>query len=332
MEARLDFVGSPEPPPPGEPLLVRFVFREGQNLLVDPARPDRLLAAPEFADLPMVPLGRLCGRPCVAVEAPAAAAAPEGLAFVGLRSLHGGMDEGLRNLAGGGFQLLHWRRTHRFCGACGTPTVAKADERALSCPACGHLAFPRIDAAIIVGVRRGERLLLAHNRRFRNNMHSLIAGFVEVGETLEEAVATYEVRERLESMAAGLAARRVDAAARAALDEQLAAMNAVDPADQAEHVRADDAFHGLVARLSGNPVLQELVERLSERVMRVKVLTRDVNVSAFAREQHARIVAAIGAGDEAAAEAAMREHIRTNLRIVEERLAGAGPGAGGEEA
>ncbi|NLG08197.1 MAG: GntR family transcriptional regulator [Deinococcales bacterium] len=152
------------------------------------------------------------------------------------------------------------------------------------------------------------------------------------GLTLEEAVATYEVRERLESMAAGLAARRVDAAARAALDEQLAAMNAVDPADQAEHVRADDAFHGLVARLSGNPVLQELVERLSERVMRVKVLTRDVNVSAFAREQHARIVAAIGAGDEAAAEAAMREHIRTNLRIVEERLAGAGPGAGGEEA
>jgi DNA-binding GntR family transcriptional regulator len=152
------------------------------------------------------------------------------------------------------------------------------------------------------------------------------------GLSLAEAVATFEVRERLESMAAGLAARHVDGAARAALAEQLRVMNAVDPADQAEHVRADDAFHALVARLSGNPVLQELVERLSERVMRVKVLTRDVHVSAFAREQHARIVSAIGAGDEAAAEAAMREHIRTNLRIVEERLGGAGDGARGEEA
>ena len=74
--------------------------------------------------------------------------------------------------------------------------MAKADERALSCPACGRLAFPRIDAAIIVGVLRGERLLLAHNRRFRNNLHSLIAGFVEVGETLEGTVAR-EVREEV---------------------------------------------------------------------------------------------------------------------------------------
>lgn len=138
--------------------------------------------------------------------------------------------------------------------------------------------------------------------------------------SLKEAVATYEVRDRLESMAAGLAARNVDDDARAELLAHLEAMGAVAPDDQAEHIRTDDAFHALVARLSGNPVLEELVERLSERVMRVKILTRDVNVSAGARAEHAAIVAAISAGDEPGAERAMSAHIRTNLEIVSERL------------
>ena len=140
------------------------------------------------------------------------------------------------------------------------------------------------------------------------------------GLSLEEAVATYEVRNRLESMAAGLAARNVNDEARAELSQHLEAMTAVDPEDQAEHIRTDNEFHALVARLSGNPVLEELVEKLSERVMRVKILTRDVNVSADARAQHARIVEAICRGDEDAAAEAMSRHVSTNLQIVEERL------------
>lgn len=140
------------------------------------------------------------------------------------------------------------------------------------------------------------------------------------GLSLDEAVATYEVRSTLESMAAALAARNVDDGARVELEHHLAAMAAVQPDDQAEHIRTDNEFHALVARLAGNPVLEELVEKLSERVMRVKILTRDVNVSAAARAQHASIVEAIGRGDEQAAAAAMSEHVLTNLRIVEERL------------
>lgn len=142
--------------------------------------------------------------------------------------------------------------------------------------------------------------------------------------SLAEAIDTYEVREKLESMAAGLAARNVDAAARTELEAHLRAMAAVARDDQAEHIRTDNEFHSLVARLSGNQVLEELVERLSERVMRVKVLTRDVNVSALARQQHEGIVAAISAGDVAAAESTMSQHIRTNLRIVMQRLEAAG--------
>ncbi len=138
---------------------------------------------------------------------------------------------------------------------------------------------------------------------------------------LEEAVATYAVRERLEAMAAELAAVNATKSDLEELNRDLEIMNEVAPEDFAEHIRTDDAFHALVARIARNPVLEELAERLSLRVMRVKVLTRDVNTSAMARAQHARIVAAITSGDPSAAGAAMAEHIRTNLDIVKDRLA-----------
>ncbi|HRQ10980.1 MAG: GntR family transcriptional regulator [Trueperaceae bacterium] len=138
--------------------------------------------------------------------------------------------------------------------------------------------------------------------------------------SLEEAVDTYAVREPLEAMAARLAAARTGASDHAELAAHLAAMEAVADDDFPEHIRTDDAFHSLVARLSGNPVLQETIERLSHRVMRVKILTRDVNTSAAARAQHGRIVAAITSNDPNAAAAAMAEHIRTNLEIVRDRL------------
>jgi NAD+ diphosphatase len=192
----IDFVHAHELPDPAAEPPIRFVFRDGQNLLVDPSDPDRLLDAIDFAEHAAVPLGLLAGRPCVAVTVPAGTPAPDGLDFLALRALHGVMDEGLRTLAGGGFQLLHWQRVHRFCGACGTQNEKKSGERALVCPSCGQLAFPRIDPAVICGIRRGDRLMLAHNRRFRGTMHSLIAGFVEVGETLEGAVAR-EIREEI---------------------------------------------------------------------------------------------------------------------------------------
>lgn len=148
------------------------------------------------------------------------------------------------------------------------------------------------------------------------------------GLSLAEAIATYEVRDRLESMAARLAARNVDEEARAELQHQLSIMSLVATDDFAEHIRADEEFHALVARQSGNPVLEEIIQRLGERVMRVKILTRDVNTSAFARAQHAEIVAAITSGDADNAAKAMSEHIRTNLDIVAQRLGEQDPAEG----
>ncbi|MCX6542550.1 MAG: NAD(+) diphosphatase [Actinobacteria bacterium] len=103
-------------------------------------------------------------------------------------------------IAGRAVQIVEWARTHRFCGRCGTPTVQAPGERAMKCPACAMLAFPRLAPAMITLVTRGEgadqEALLARGVQFRAPMYSCLAGFVEPGETLEGAVIR-EVREEV---------------------------------------------------------------------------------------------------------------------------------------
>ena len=139
-------------------------------------------------------LGIADGRPCMTAEVASSASPPSGWAFEGLRSLFGAVSEDLFRVAGTAIQILEWDRTHNFCGKCGTPTRGKDGERARECPACGLLSFPRIAPAIIVAVIRGERILLARAHRFPPDLFSVLAGFVEPGETLEECVVR-EVRE-----------------------------------------------------------------------------------------------------------------------------------------
>lgn len=84
--------------------------------------------------------------------------------------------------------LLNWDRSTKYCGCCGHLYQRKEDERAKKCPNCGHLQFPRISPAIIVGIKKDDQILMAHNSGFREGLYSVIAGFVEQGETLENAV------------------------------------------------------------------------------------------------------------------------------------------------
>ena len=145
----------------------------------------------EGVDLPdAVYLGELDGQPCWAVDAEPQRGTP-------LMGLYGQVDDLLFTIAGRAVQLVEWQRTHRFCGRCGTPTDAVPGERAKRCPACGLLAFPRLAPAIITLVERDDgRALLARGRAFPIAMYSCLAGFVEPGETLEEAVHR-EVREEV---------------------------------------------------------------------------------------------------------------------------------------
>lgn len=138
-------------------------------------------------------LGTLDERPCWAVgvdDEPGTGAVP-------LMGLWGQVDDITFTIAGRAVQLIEWERTHRFCGRCGTPTEEAAGERARRCPACGLLAFPRLAPAIITLIERDDgRALLARGRTFPIPMYSCLAGFVEPGETLEEAVHR-EVREEV---------------------------------------------------------------------------------------------------------------------------------------
>lgn len=113
-----------------------------------------------------------------------------------LRGLWGRLDEETWTVAGRGVQLVEWLRTHRFCGRCATPTEPAPGERALRCPACALMAFPRLAPAVITLIERDDgRILLARGRAFPIPMYSLLAGFVEPGETLEEAVARESLEE-----------------------------------------------------------------------------------------------------------------------------------------
>lgn len=86
-------------------------------------------------------------------------------------------------------QLLHWRHMHRYCGRCGTATQLSSTELCCHCLSCGASFYPRISPCVIGLVSRGDELLLACHHRHKAGRYSLLAGFIEVGESAEEAFA-----------------------------------------------------------------------------------------------------------------------------------------------
>ena len=87
-----------------------------------------------------------------------------------------------------GWHLYNWYRANRLCGCCGTPTEHDSKERMLRCPNCGNMIFPRINPAVIVAVTNGEQLLLSKYAGRAYTRYTLLAGFTEIGETVEQTV------------------------------------------------------------------------------------------------------------------------------------------------
>jgi NAD+ diphosphatase len=167
-----------------------FVFRDTEMLVADghyglPSQPEELGLAPLRSQY----LGRLDDRHCFSCEVDAASAAPAGWAFSGLRALFGQLDDGCLALAGRALQIVDWERSHQYCSRCGTPTIARTDERSRQCTACNLTFYPRIAPAVMALVKRGGSILLARAPRFPEGMYSALAGFVEPGETLEQCLA-----------------------------------------------------------------------------------------------------------------------------------------------
>lgn len=134
-------------------------------------------------------IGKYDGHDCYCKRLKEITVMPENLEPIELQEItKRSGDLGLFQLAGTANHILHWNSKNQFCGSCGHKTVDKIDERAKICPNCGNTIYPRISPATITAVFRGDQILLAHNRNFKKDLYSLIAGFVEPGETLEQCV------------------------------------------------------------------------------------------------------------------------------------------------
>ncbi len=201
--AEIDLEANPSPQ------ALVFAFHEGKLLIrrgadrADPATFGEVASALSDAQAHIY-LGRLGELPCFAIPLVGSEPVPPpGFALAGLRELFGHLEEPVHGVAGRAFQAIEWYLNHAFCGRCGTATDLVAGERARGCPACGATYFPRINPAVIMLVEREGTILLARNRLFRGPFYSCLAGFVEPGESLEEAVA----REVLEET--GVAIERI---------------------------------------------------------------------------------------------------------------------------
>ena len=183
-----------------EPDSLAFAFTGGRMLVGPDLQVPRVAALGQELQAMAGPirLGVLGGRTCYAIAIEDGAAPNGDLTSVGLRELFARLeDAAVLSMAARASQTLDWWFGHAFCGRCGAETAPHDVEMARACPACGALYFPRINPAVITLVHRGgEEILLAHDKRFRAGFFALLAGFVEPGETLEEAVAR-EVREEV---------------------------------------------------------------------------------------------------------------------------------------
>ena len=143
----------------------------------------------EIYELPPLGEGLEQEQPVYIVDLGGEAFVHEGWEVVSLRSLlYHNPDIGF-SVIGRAWQYVHFLRTHQFCGQCGTRTERVSWEMAVHCHRCNHRSYPRVSPCIIVAVHNNEQILLAKGVRHKEaNMYSTLAGFVESGESLEEAV------------------------------------------------------------------------------------------------------------------------------------------------
>lgn len=165
-----------------------FIYAQDlQNPIPTEAQCQRL----NFTVLSKHELGLFHNRPCFGldVEFDENMPLPDDMKFMPLRQAAlSVLNAELFHKAGRAAQLIEWHNTHQFCGRCGVKLYESDVERAKICPDCHYHFYPRISPSIIVLVKRGKEILLARSPHFAENIYSTLAGFVEPGESVEEAV------------------------------------------------------------------------------------------------------------------------------------------------
>jgi NAD+ diphosphatase len=170
-----------------------FVFQKNNLLLSRRTGDIEILQEPDIHAYGIeihqcVPIGAFGGRPCFAGTVSEDFRPGPGVTFQHPRTLFGFLPDDLYHLAGKAFQILSWDMVTRFCGKCGKPMMFTKDASHKTCSACSHILYPLIKPAVIVAVTCGNKILLARPKRIKQALYSVIAGYVEIGESLEDAV------------------------------------------------------------------------------------------------------------------------------------------------
>jgi len=180
----------PEPEDPS-PARKRWILVQGSSVLFRPVSGTVLLPDP-------LPAGLACGAAVYlgtrddlyyyAAGISAGATPPGGWQPTPVRELSGKVPDSDMAIASYAVRILDFDRSNTFCGRCGAKTHPLTNERARICTACSRISYPRISPAIIVLVKRGEEVLLARSPRSPPGVFSVIAGFNEPGENLEQTL------------------------------------------------------------------------------------------------------------------------------------------------
>ncbi len=187
------FISKIEPPKEQSQPAWWFAFRGKQLLISNEGDCATIPYSTNVKELGLTPvrqqyLGTLAGADCYSAELDPDDVPPSGMTFAGLRQLCGNLEEDLFSLAGLAFQIVEWDHTHQYCGYCATPTLQLSGKRAKRCPKCSLVSYPRLSPAVIVLVERGSEILLARAHHFPDHLYSILAGFVEPGESLEDTI------------------------------------------------------------------------------------------------------------------------------------------------
>lgn len=185
-----------EPPADAEWVIVREngVYLQSGEPPVFKYTHDKIVALPDV--LYYQYLGHRDGVAWYAMEVAANTEVPDSGFYPDIRGLFGILPDNELAVAALAVRIIAFDRTTRFCGQCGSGMRQSKEERAKVCDGCGQVIYPRLSPAIIVLIRKDDQVLLARSPRFPPGFHSVIAGFVGPGETLEEAVVR-EVREEV---------------------------------------------------------------------------------------------------------------------------------------
>ena len=166
-----------------------WIVQRGREILLGPDGGLPFGACPlfELDPLPVLAVGELDGQPCYAVALPPEA--PFGGFFGDPKRLYDSLAGRARNALSRALEVLEWDRSHRFCGSCGAPTEQRAAAIVRHCTndACRREHFPRVSPVVIVAVERGEEILLGRSHHFPPGIYSVLAGFVDAGESAEDA-------------------------------------------------------------------------------------------------------------------------------------------------